>query len=153
MSERLLEGKFLTELVLEVFRVNGLLLAAGNRLGEPLQLTSARWQVMGAIHLSGRSLTVAQIARRMGLTRQAVQRIVNDLAGLDMVKLVDNPDHKRAHLIALTDHGQQSYAAIDQSQIDWINGLANGLEKTQITEAIKLLKGLSLQLEQAQENS
>ncbi len=149
MTERSLQGKFLTELVLEVFRVNGLLLAAGNRLGEPFQLTSARWQVMGAIHLSGRTLTVAQIARRMGLTRQAVQRIVNDLRELDMVELVNNPDHKRAHLVALTELGQQSYGAIDQAQIDWINDLASGLEKQQIVEATKLLKGLSLQLELA----
>ena len=149
LSERTLEGKFLTELVLEVFRVNGLLLAAGNRLGEPLQLTSARWQVMGAIHLSGRNLTVAQIARRMGLTRQAVQRIVNDLRGLGMVELVENPDHKRAHLVALTGHGKQSYAAISVEQSDWINGLADGVKKQHIAEATKLLKGLSLKLEAA----
>ncbi|MBV1960931.1 MAG: MarR family transcriptional regulator [Immundisolibacteraceae bacterium] len=56
-------------MALEVFRLNGMLLAAENRLAQPFDLTSARWQVMGVIHLSGRTLTVAQIARRMGLTR------------------------------------------------------------------------------------
>lgn len=55
-------------MALEVFRLNGMLLAAENRLAQPVDLTSAM-AGNGAIHLSGRTLTVAQIARRMGLTR------------------------------------------------------------------------------------
>jgi DNA-binding MarR family transcriptional regulator len=61
----------MTDLVLEIFRVNGLLLAVGDRLTKELGLTSARWQVMGA--LADGPLTAAQIARKMGLKRQSVQ--------------------------------------------------------------------------------
>jgi hypothetical protein len=65
-------GSALTDLVLEVFRLNGRLLAAGDRMTRPSGQTSARWQVLGAINPEPR--TVAQIARVMGLARQSVQR-------------------------------------------------------------------------------
>ena len=44
--------RFLTDLVLDVFRLNGALLASGDTLVKDLGLTSARWQVLGAIALS-----------------------------------------------------------------------------------------------------
>ena len=37
-------GKALTDLILAVFRLHGLLLATGDRLTHPLGLSSARWQ-------------------------------------------------------------------------------------------------------------
>src|SRR5712692_10354297 len=70
----------LTELMLEVFRLNGRLLTSGDRLVADIGLTSARWQVLGAVALAGNRLPVAHIPRNMGLTRQAVQRTVNELA-------------------------------------------------------------------------
>src|SRR5260221_10621052 len=81
----------LTELMLEVFRLNGRLLASGDRLVAALGLTSARWQVLGAISLGGNRLPVAHIARNMGLTRQAVQRVVNELAAAGLVDFPPNP--------------------------------------------------------------
>jgi hypothetical protein len=54
-------------------------LAAGDRLVEGLALTSARWQILGAIVASGRPQPVAWLARDLGAHRQNVQRIINDL--------------------------------------------------------------------------
>ena len=39
----------LTDLVLEVFRLNGRMIASGDSLVAKIGLTSARWQVLGAI--------------------------------------------------------------------------------------------------------
>ena len=66
-----------TGLILETFRFNGLLLAAGDKLTRDLNLTSALWQVLGAIDEA--PLPMAQIARNMGQTRQSVRRNVNVL--------------------------------------------------------------------------
>jgi len=63
-------GNAFTELILETFRFNGRLLAAGDRLTRPFKLSSARWQVLGAIEQ--KPLPVAQIAHNMGLARQSV---------------------------------------------------------------------------------
>ena len=49
MNDRTLEGEVITELILETFRLNGVLLDAGNQIPKPFGLTRARWQVMGAI--------------------------------------------------------------------------------------------------------
>ena len=38
-----------TDLVLEIFRLNGCLIASGDALVAKIGLTSARWQVLGAI--------------------------------------------------------------------------------------------------------
>lgn len=95
-----------------LFRAHNGLIAVGDRITAPYGLTSARWQVMGAMALSGQPLTVAQIARVMGLTRQAVQRIVNELEKQGMLALSDNPAHTRARLADLTSEGRAAYDAI-----------------------------------------
>ncbi|MGA9320678.1 MAG: helix-turn-helix domain-containing protein, partial [Xanthobacteraceae bacterium] len=95
----------ITDLVLETFRLNGRLLAAGDALVGDLGLTSARWQVLGAIALSAVPLSVAQIARNMGLTRQAVQRLANEMQGDGLVRFAPNPHHQRAKLVLLTPAG------------------------------------------------
>ena len=69
----------LTDLIIGVFRLNGALLVSGDALVGDLGLTSARWQVLGAIALSPVPLPVAHLARNMGLTRQAVQRSVDEM--------------------------------------------------------------------------
>ena len=86
-------GKAATELILETFRCNGRLLAAGDRLVAKLGLTSARWQVLGAIAYSPTPEPVARLARNMGLHRQGVQRIVNELEKEGLVEFRPNPHH------------------------------------------------------------
>ncbi len=143
------EGDALTRLILEVFRLNGALLAAGNHLTKPFGLTSARWQVMGAIDQAGRPLTVAQIARRMGLARQGVQRIAKDLEQLGMVHLEANPDHKRAPLVSISDAGSRVMARIDKAQIAWVNALSKSLTVPRVAEALALLRAVRDQTEQS----
>ena len=141
------EGDAATDVVLETFRANGLLLAAGHQLAVAEGLTAARWQVLGAVALAGRPLTVPQIARRMGLTRQAVQVTVNRLVAEALVDTGENLDHRRSPLIRLTQLGRQKYAALDQQQIRWINELAAGLKISDLTAAARLLHDLSDRLE------
>src|SRR4030095_5264202 len=93
-----------TELILEVFRLNGRLLSAGDALTRPLEQTSARWQVLGALDEGGR--TVADIGRRMGLTRQSVQRTADLLEADGLLSYVDNPSHQRAKLAMLPPRGR-----------------------------------------------
>lgn len=144
MKKRTAESEVLTELILEVFRLNGAMLDAGNRITKPYGLTSARWQVMGAIDLAGQALTVAQIGRRMGLARQGVQRIVNDLRKLGMVVLEDNIDHKRASLVSISEQGAKAMEKVDRAQIAWVNRLSDGLDERKLKQALKLLKAIQV---------
>src|SRR5436309_15727454 len=125
-------GEAATRVILATFRWHGALLAAGDLLATAEGLTAARWQVLGAVALAGRPLTVPQIARRMGLTRQAVQASVNRLLGEALVEAAENPDHRRSPLIRMTELGSKTYAAIQQRQVTWINELAAGLKRSEL---------------------
>ncbi len=144
MAKHTAGGAALTTLILEVFRCNGRLLEAGDRLTRGLGLTSARWQVLGA--LAHGPLTAAQIARNMGVRRQSVQRLVDVLAAEGVVRLEDNPHHLRAKLVHATPAGQGKYARISAIQAQWVNNLARGLPATELARAVTLLREVQSRL-------
>ncbi len=139
MTQRTPKGEVLTELILETFRLNGVLLDAGNQLTKPFGLTSARWQVMGAIDHEGHSMTVAQIGRRMGLSRQGVQRIVNDLVKIEMLELEPNAEHKRAPLVLLTKQGINAIKKINVAQAKWVNDVSDSLNERSLKQALNIM--------------
>jgi len=135
-------GAAMTELILETFRLNGLLLEAGDRLVADIGLTSARWQVLGAIALAPVPLPVAHLARNMGLSRQAVQRLANEMERDSLVRFAPNPHHVRAKLVQLTAAGERAFAAAGARQAPWANALAKGLSTEQIEDARVLLRAI-----------
>lgn len=139
-------GRALTALVLEVFRLNGELVSTGDALVQDLGLTSARWQVLGTVARSVSPEPVAQLARTMGLTRQAVQRVVDDLRANNLVRLEINPYHQRAMLVVLTNAGKEAYCRASERQFRWVNDLANGLSPEVIETAFDLIKTLRSRL-------
>jgi len=134
----MLAGQALTGLILAIFRLNGRLLVAGDRLVADLDLTSARWQVLGAIALAERPQPVAWLARDMGLNRQGVQRIVNEMRDEGLLEIEPNPHHRRAHLVVLTKRGKEAFEAATKLQVPWVNGLAKdiGLKDLAITQRV-----------------
>jgi DNA-binding MarR family transcriptional regulator len=145
--ERTPTGEAATDLILSAFRANGLLLDAGDMLSADEGLTSARWQVLGAIALAERPLTVPQIARRMGLTRQSVHATVNRLVRDGFLELGPNADHRRSPIVGLTKQGSAKYEALDARQVAWSNRLARGIARSDIETAVRVLDELSRRLE------
>jgi DNA-binding MarR family transcriptional regulator len=137
----------LTDLILEVFRVNGDLLSEGNRLSKPFGQTSARWQILGA--LRNHPHTVAGIARDMGLARQSVQRTVDLLAAEGLLESTDNPAHRRSKLVRLTPLGLEILALISGRQVAWTNELADamGIGEKELRAALDVLRRLRVELE------
>ena len=133
---------------LETFRLNGRLLATGDALIADLGLTSARWQVIGAISLSPVPLPVAHIARNMGLTRQAVQRLANDMERDGLVRFAPNPHHDRAKLVLLTRKGKAAFAGAMERQGPWADSLVAGLSMRDIKLASSTLRTIRQRLEQ-----
>ena len=133
------EGEAATQIILGTFRANGLLQAAGDVIAAEEGLTSARWQVLGAIALAEGPVTVPQIARRMGLTRQSVHATVTHLVRDGALELIPNADHRRSQLVRLTDRGSTAYAALDQRQAAWVNRLAAGIELSELEMAARSL--------------
>ena len=140
-------GSSMTALWLEVFRLNGLLLAHGDRLVADLGLTSARWQVLGAAVLAAEALTVSAISRRMGLSRQAVQRTVNELVASGHVTMVDNPRDKRARLVRLTPTGHDAYEAAIARQVPWANAVADDVKAADLAMIVGHLRTVGDRIE------
>lgn len=137
-------GAALSSVILDLFRVSSRLLLEGDHLVAPLGLTSARWQVLGTIIAAGTPQPVSWLARDMGGNRQNVQRIVNDLARQGWVTFADNPHHRRAMLVVLTEAGQRVFDAAMALEAPWMNGLADGLP----LDGIETLRGVLSTLRQ-----
>ena len=136
----------LTGLIFRIFRANGRLLSAGDELIAPLGLTSARWQVLGAV-AAAQPRPVAQLARDLGVSRQAVQRIANALAQEGVLAFRPNPMHKRAQLVHLTEAGEDMHERALRLQRPWADGLAAGLGRDEIEAACDLLDRFLARLE------
>ncbi len=102
------------EFTLAIFKLNGQMLAAGEKLARPAGITVAWWQVLGAV--LRQPLTAAGIARQMGITRQAVQRVANRLIDEGLLEASPNPAHKGSPLLAPTPQGRKAVKQIEPQQ-------------------------------------
>lgn len=133
-----------TEMVLETFKFNGLLVAAGDKLTHELGLTSALWQVLGAIQET--PIPMAQIARNMGLSRQGVRRSINVLEDRGLVRFEDNPDHKRAKLVVPTEKGRESLNQLEKIQTVWSNAVSKEFSTVELKRVVHTMKSLGEKL-------
>lgn len=136
------------EVILEILRLGGRLASAGDALVGDLGLTSARWQVLATVGFSQGGETVSGIARSLGLARQSVQRVVTETEVDGLVQLVDNPAHRRARLVTLTDPGKRALDGADARRKVWTNRLAHDLEGLDVEAARDVLVGLREALDQ-----
>lgn len=97
-------------LVADVFEAAGALRRLGEHTAQAEGLTQARWQVLSVV--SETALTVPQAARRLGVSRQNVQRVANDLVTFGHAAYTANPDHRGSPLLTLTPQGQDVLARV-----------------------------------------
>ena len=103
-----------------LFEANRLLRETGERIAAAAGQTHARRLVLQAA--SG-GATVPQIARALGLHRQGVQRIADDLVLDGLASYTDNPRHSRSKRLVVTVHGQASLRAIRRVHDEWLRQL------------------------------
>jgi DNA-binding MarR family transcriptional regulator len=130
-------GDAFSDLVTRLFRLNGLLAADGDALARPAGQTSARWQVLAMVEET--PATVAQIARTLGLARQSVQRVADVLEAAGLVHYEDNPRHRRARLVILTNEGRTALTAIQAAQRPWANDIGSEVGERDLRRATALL--------------
>jgi len=130
------------DLVLSVFRLNGLLIAQGDDMTEGLGLTHARWKVIGAIALSNNGLTVPGIARVLGQSRQAVQRITDVMVEDGLLEYHENPKHKRSVLVLLSNQGKEIYNTLREVQDPWAIDATQDIPVEELETALRLIRRL-----------
>ncbi|MBZ4396076.1 MarR family winged helix-turn-helix transcriptional regulator [Myxococcus sp. AS-1-15] len=146
MAKYTTAGSAFTDLVLEIFQNNGLLLAAGDRLAAPSGLTSARWQVLGVV--DHEPAPVANVARSIGLTRQSVQQTADALEAEGFIEYEENPHHRRAKLMRLTPKGRERLREVEARQLAWANKLGGKLTAASLKTVVGTLREVREALEQ-----
>lgn len=139
MSRR--EQELLSSAALTAFRLNGQFLDLAEQLARPVGITATWWQVLGAITQA--PLSVSDIGRAMGISRQAVQRTADVLVGKGFAEYHDNPAHRRAKLVALTDAGREAIAAIGPHHARHAKQLAAAMGAEELADAIAAMTKLS----------
>ncbi len=140
--------ELLSACALASFRLNGQFLAVAEALAESAGLTATRWQVLGAVLTE--PLSVSDIARVLGITRQSVQRTADVLADADLVAYRDNPAHRRAKLVEATDAGRDAVRRIDPGRAELAKRLSDFLGEERWTTALAGLRDLSAALDEVQ---
>ncbi len=133
----------LTSIALSVFKLNGQLIEWGNHFTQPHGLTSARWQVLGAIAMAEQPPNIPQIAATMGVTRQGVLKQINLLVDEGLVQPQSNPTHKRSPLYSLTQQGQATYQAASERWQRHTQEMAAGFSASDLDAAIRVLTAMS----------
>ena len=106
-----------------LFEANRLLRDAGERIAARAGQTHARRMVLQA---AGDGATVPDIARYLGLHRQGVQRVADELVAEGLARYDDNPRHRVSKLFVVTDRGNTALSAIVTSHAAWIKTLQSG---------------------------
>ncbi|MFJ8019391.1 MarR family winged helix-turn-helix transcriptional regulator [Streptomyces sp. NPDC096311] len=137
----------LSAIVDEILRTRGRLLSATAEFGAEEGLTGAQGLVLTVVAQSAKSSTVPQIGRSLGYTRQAVQRTADSLVESGLIEFVDNPDHKRARLLVLTERGVSVHAAVERRGRAWQARIAEGIDPAALASAAETLRELRTRLE------
>jgi DNA-binding MarR family transcriptional regulator len=99
-------------LIGDIYECAALLRAEGERTAAAEGQTHARFHALTVI--ANAPATVPQVARRLGVSRQNLQRIANELQRDGLVEFVTNPDHRTSPLLTVTASGAASLKRINR---------------------------------------
>jgi DNA-binding MarR family transcriptional regulator len=123
-----------------VLEAAGAIRRLGDEMASEVGQTQARWQVLSV--LSEGDWTVSRTARRLGITRQSVQRVVDLLLDEGLLAAEPNPDHARSPLIRLTPDGERTLATITAVSDPWQERLGDQLTLDELRTARRVLAAL-----------
>lgn len=112
--------------IADVYEAAGRLRRSGDAVARPIGQSQARWQILSVI--SDGTWTVPRVAERLGVTRQNVQRLTDDLCADGLAELVSNERHARSPIVHLTPAGRSVLDALTEraAELDMRVGAAIG---------------------------
>lgn len=114
------------------------------RVARAAGLTPASWAVLRAA--ADGVPTVPQVARRLGLSRQSVQRVADRLAESSHLRFVRNPDHRRSLRLQLTETGRAALGALEREARSREPDLSDDLDPEEVEATLQVLRAIAEQL-------
>lgn len=133
-------GNLITDLILLIFRANADFLEAGPLVAKDPNISAVKWQLLHMVSRQAR--TAAQLGRELGLSRQGALWNVQALEELELIELRDNPEDRRAKLVAITAKGKRKLRTITKLQYVWSNKLAESFDIADIDVALRVITRL-----------
>ncbi|MFC7343812.1 MarR family winged helix-turn-helix transcriptional regulator [Saccharopolyspora griseoalba] len=103
--------------------------------------------VLERLELAGVPETVPQIARNLELSRQFVQRMVNESLERGFVELDTNPAHRRSSLVRLTEPGLAAIRAVQAGEHEAMGAVAGGITGAEVDTTLRVLQQMLTALE------
>jgi DNA-binding MarR family transcriptional regulator len=120
--------------------------ALGDELHGDLDVTTAMRAVMETLSDAG-PMTVPQIAKLKGVTRQHIQLLADALVEGGLASVKENPAHRRSSLITLTDKGRRAFAKMRAREAPLIEALAAEFEAPELERATGVLTRLMARID------
>ncbi len=141
------KSKTLTQLIREVRTCFNQLRSMVEDLNADLDVNPSMRSIMESLS-QNEPLTVPDLAKERGTSRQHVQKVVNGLLEQGFVHKKENPEHKRSILYLLTPEGKKVFAEIRQREAAPLRALSECLSQKDIEAATKVLASMNHQLDQ-----
>jgi len=142
MEEKNIEptaGKQLHDLFREVFKLHAALSGIMDKVHEQAGLSISQHKILRALSDIGPA-TVPDMAALLGVSRQFVQTVCNDLLSRGFIEFTDNPRHKRSKLAASTESGRIAFRQARQKENEIIEQAMPGIDPDKATDARELLE-------------
>lgn len=140
-------GARFVDLVDEVMKLNGRILAAMRRTTDVTGLSPAQSMLLSTIVCAPSPPTVPRIGRALGQSRQAVQRTADQLVALDLVTRQVNPDHARADFLVATGRGLELYERDNAASAARADRVVADVDEAELDRALIVLRAVRRRLE------
>ena len=90
----------------------------------------------------GGSQTVPQLAQAQSVSRQYIQKLVNQLAGEGYITFVENAAHKRSHLVQLTTEGRTYMEAMLRREMKIVSAQVIDFPVEALAETARMLQAI-----------
>ena len=128
-------------MIVPVIQLGAHFTRAGDAIAAIGGQTLARWLVLEMV--ADEPATVVRVARRLGLTRQSVQRVANLLEADGLTEYLDNPVHQRSKLVRLTSRGRRTLQTIQEAQRVWADKVGAEIGEVDLGRASRVVDRLT----------
>jgi DNA-binding MarR family transcriptional regulator len=120
-----------TQFTKALFAANNMVLKHGDLVTSKHQQTSARWRILGNIEPC--PLTVSQIAKLTGYTRQSIQRLADALVDEGLATYESAID-RRTKNVCITEKGRELLEKLADDENEWVARITQTLSVEELTD-------------------
>lgn len=129
----------------EVRTCFNLLRTLAEELHSDLDISPSMRAVMESLYARG-AMTVPDIAREKGVSRQHIQMRMNELVSSGLAEAHDNPEHRRSSHFDLTGEGKKTFETMRQREMAPLQQLAATVPEKNVAQAQAALAAINVEL-------